>query len=381
MAIALLKTVVGLLFLLGGGEVLLRGAAGLAARLGLSPLLIGLTVVAAATSMPELVVVVAAGMEGVPDLGVGNVIGSNIANILLILGVAALLWPIATKPEHVLRDGLVMLGATLLFIGFAVTGWVGRIDGTIMLAALTAYLVFSYLSDRRLNGSSSRAKADKKTDNKTEAKAAENAAETARETARETASETSEGSEDASSDASDDTSDDEGPADPRGLAESPASARLVTALVFVVTGVGALIGGSHLLIDGAVVIAHRIGVSDAVIGLTLVAVGTSLPELATAIVAGMRRHSEIALGNVLGSNVFNILLILGVLALITPFHVAQEMMRLDVWVMIGAVAVLLPVMMTGWRIGRREGVAFLVAYGIYVAMKYEPAMAVGHHMP
>ncbi len=373
MAIALLKTVVGLLFLLGGGEVLLRGAAGLAARLGLSPLLIGLTVVAAATSMPELVVVVAAGMEGVPDLGVGNVIGSNIANILLILGVAALLWPIATKPEHVLRDGLVMLGATLLFIGFAVTGWVGRIDGTIMLAALTAYLVFSYLSDRRLNGSSSRAKADKKTDNKTEAKAAE--------TARETASETSEGSEDASGDTSDDTSDDEGPADPRGLAESPASARLVTALVFVVTGVGALIGGSHLLIDGAVVIAHRIGVSDAVIGLTLVAVGTSLPELATAIVAGMRRHSEIALGNVLGSNVFNILLILGVLALITPFHVAQEMMRLDVWVMIGAVAVLLPVMMTGWRIGRREGVAFLVAYGIYVAMKYEPAMAVGHHMP
>jgi cation:H+ antiporter len=154
---------------------------------------------------------------------------------------------------------------------------------------------------------------------------------------------------------------------------------MATAAVFIVTGVGALIGGSQLLVDGAVVIAQRLGVSDAVIGLTLVAVGTSLPELATAIVAGMRRHSEIALGNVLGSNVFNLLMILGLLALIAPFHVAREMMRLDIWVMVGSAAVLLPVMMTGWRIGRREGAAFLIAYGIYVAMKYEPAVAAGVH--
>jgi len=349
MTIALLKTAVGLLFLLGGGEVLLRGAAGMATRLGLSPLLIGLTVVAAATSMPELVVVVTSGIQGVPDLGVGNVIGSNIANIFLILGVAAVMWPIATRPEHVLRDGLVLLAATLLFTAFALTGWVGRIDGTVMLLGLAAYLVFSYVSDRRINGSPRGETPQRAEPDPAEAEAPGAAGEAA------------------------------GTDDPLGLTAGAASARLATAVVFVVTGVGALIGGSHLLVDGAVVIAQRLGVSDAVIGLTLVAVGTSLPELATAIVAGMRRHSEIALGNVLGSNVFNLLLILGLLALITPFRLAEEMMDLDLWVMIGAVVVLLPVMVTGWRIGRREGAVFLVLYGIYVAMKYEPAMVAGRH--
>ncbi len=355
MTIALLKTAVGLLFLLGGGEVLLRGAAGMATRLGLSPLLIGLTVVAAATSMPELVVVVTSGIQGVPDLGVGNVIGSNIANIFLILGVAAVMWPIATRPEHVLRDGLVLLAATLLFTAFALTGWVGRIDGAVMLLGLAAYLVFSYVSDRRINGSPRG-----ETPQRAEPDPAEAEAPGA-------AGEAGEAGEAAGTD------------DPLGLTAGAASARLATAVVFVVTGVGALIGGSHLLVDGAVVIAQRLGVSDAVIGLTLVAVGTSLPELATAIVAGMRRHSEIALGNVLGSNVFNLLLILGLLALITPFRLAEEMMDLDLWVMIGAVVVLLPVMVTGWRIGRREGAVFLIFYGIYVAMKYEPAVVAGAH--
>ncbi len=347
MSLSVLTATVGLLFLLGGGEILLRGAAGLAARLGLSPLLIGLTVVAAATSMPELVVVVTSGIEGVPDLGVGNVIGSNIANILLILGVAAVLWPIATRPEHVLRDGMVLLSATMLFTIFALTGAVGRIDGIVMLLGLTAYLLFSYFSDRRINGATFRGLGLNKQ--------VEGAAGSGNPPQYEMLQ------------------------DPRGLAETPAQARLATILVFIVTGVGALIGGSNLLVDGAVDIAYRLGVSDAVIGLTLVAVGTSLPELATAIVAGMRRHSEIALGNVLGSNVFNLLMILGLLALIAPFQVAREMMRLDLWMMVGAVVVLLPVMVTGWRIGRREGAAFLVAYGVYVAMKYEPAMATVAH--
>ena len=347
MLLSVLTATVGLLFLLGGGEILLRGAAGLAARLGLSPLLIGLTVVAAATSMPELVVVVTSGIEGVPDLGVGNVIGSNIANILLILGVAAVLWPIATRPEHVLRDGLVLLGATVLFTIFALTGAVGRIDGIVMLVGLTAYLVFSYFSDRRINGVASRERGQDM--------AVEGAA------------------------GPDSPPQHEMLPNPRGLAETPAQGPLATILAFIVIGVGALIGGSHLLVDGAVDIAYRLGVSDAVIGLTLVAVGTSLPELATAIVAGMRRHSEIALGNVLGSNVFNLLMILGLLALIAPFQVAREMMSLDLWMMVGAVVVLLPVMVTGWRIGRREGAAFLIAYGIYVAMKYEPAVATVAH--
>jgi cation:H+ antiporter len=139
----------GLLLLLGGGEVLLRGAVALAGRLGLSPLLIGLTVVAAGTSMPELVVVVSSGLAGAPDLGVGNVVGSNIANILLILGAAAVFWPVATRPHHILRDGVAVLTATALFLVFALIGPVGRVEGLIMLAVLTAYMVFSYVSDRR----------------------------------------------------------------------------------------------------------------------------------------------------------------------------------------------------------------------------------------
>ena len=355
MLISILMATVGLLFLLGGGEVLLRGAASLATRLGLSPLLIGLTVVAAATSMPELVVVVISGLEGVPDLGVGNVIGSNIANILLILGTAAIFYPIATRPEHVMRDGMVLLTATVLFTIFAFTATVGRLDGLLMVVALVVYLVFSYFSDRRLNGKRSAEQA-----------AAGQEAPAAGNPARDTP--------DCGEPVHETTLQEAVAQEIVGEAGKPSRLGVVMALVFVVTGVGALVGGSHLLIDGAVDIARRVGVSEAVIGLTLVAVGTSLPELATAIVAGLRRHSEIALGNVLGSNLFNLLLVLGVLAIIIPFNVAQEMLDFDVWVMLGAVVVLLPVMMSGWRIGRREGAVFLIAYGIYVAMKYEPAI-------
>jgi cation:H+ antiporter len=315
----------GLLLLLGGGEVLLRGAVALARRLGLSPLLIGLTVVAAGTSMPELVVAVSSGLAGVPDLGVGNVVGSNIANILLILGAAAVVWPVATRPQHILRDGMAVLAATALFLVFAVIGPIGRLEGLLMLALLTAYLVFSYVSDRRAQDVAPSAGAE-----------AEDAVE-----------------------------------------QSVPAPGLAASVLLVAAGVGALVAGSQLLIDGAVDIARAIGVSEAVIGLTMIAIGTSLPELTTAVIAGLRHHSEIALGNVLGSNMFNILAILPALALVTPFHVAPEMLRLDIWVMAAAVLILLPVMFTGWRIGRREGVLFLVLYGLYIALKYEPAVMAG----
>ncbi len=315
----------GLLLLLGGGEVLLRGAVALAGRLGLSPLLIGLTVVAAGTSMPELVVVVSSGLAGAPDLGVGNVVGSNIANILLILGAAAVFWPVATRPHHILRDGVAVLTATALFLVFALIGPVGRVEGLIMLAVLTAYMVFSYVSDRRAQAAARSADAE-----------AEDAAE-----------------------------------------ESAPAPGLAASMLLVAAGVGALVAGSQLLIYGAVVIARAIGVSEAVIGLTMIAIGTSLPELTTAVIAALRHHSEIALGNVLGSNMFNILAILPALAMVTPFDVAPEMLRFDIWVMAAAALILLPVMFTGWRIGRREGVLFLVLYGLYIALKYEPAVMAG----
>jgi cation:H+ antiporter len=363
MPISILMATVGLLFLLGGGEVLLRGAASLATGLGLSPLLIGLTVVAAATSMPELVVTVTSGIEGVPDLGVGNVIGSNIANILLVLGTAAIICPIATRPEHVLRDGMVLLIATVLFTAFAFTSTIGRLEGSLMLVALVLYLVFSYYSDRRINGKRSSDRAARNRD-------AQN---------RDPADQSEAGSDSPSqcSAPGADPTPDTALQEDTSVAERPARFGWMMAVVFIVTGVGALVGGSHLLIGGAIDIARDLGVSEAVIGLTLVAVGTSLPELATAIVAGIRRHSEIALGNVIGSNLFNLLLVLGVLGLIIPFQVAPEMLSFDIWVMVGAVVVLLPVMMTGWRIGRREGAVFLLAYGVYVAMKFQPAVVGG----
>ena len=323
--ISALKAAGGLALLLFGGEVLLRGAVGLAAQLGLSKLLIGFTVVAAATSMPEMVVVVAAGLEGFPDVGVGNVVGSNIANVLLILGAGAVLWPIATRPSEVLRDGVAVVLASILFVVFALSGVIHWVHGIVMLALLVGYLAYSYQRERRLKRK------------------------------REEAAKNGDGDEEAEE-------------------EEGLPSRWWVALGLVVLGVALLVVGSELLIDGAVDIALAIGVSEAVIGLTLVAVGTSLPELATAIVAGLRQHSEVALGNVLGSNLFNILSVLAVMGLVVPFSVSEEILRLDIWVMLGVSLLLLPVMLTGWRIGRWEGGFFLLLYLLYIGMQF-------HRMP
>ncbi len=314
-----LETAGGLGLLLFGGELLLRGAVALARRFGLSKLVIGLTVVAAATSMPELVVTMVTGLQGVPDVGVGNVVGSNIANVLLILGAGAVFFPIVTRPRDVLRDGLAVLGATLLFILFALMGTLFWLHGVVMLTLLTSYIGYSYYRDRRRNGA-----------------AAPDPAETESEV---------------------------------GIPKSCGAAILALAI-----GVGGLVLGSELLIDGAVVIARSAGVSDAVIGLTLIAVGTSLPELATAIVAGMRHHTEVALGNVLGSNLFNILAVLAALTFTIPFQVAPELMQIDIWIMLAVSALLVPLMLTDWRIGRLEGTAFLLLYVGYIAWQF-------HRMP
>ena len=325
--VSALQTAGGLGLLLFGGEVLLRGAVGLAERFGLSKLLIGLTVVAAATSMPELVVVVATGLEGVPDVGVGNVIGSNIANILLILGAGAVLFPIATRPRDCLRDGLAVVFASVLFTVFALLGEIYWIHGVVMLALLVGYMAYSYRSERtgkRGNG------APEGNGNEEE---------------------------------------DDG-------AEAPKQG-LLASLALVVVGVATLVIGSELLIRGSVDIARAIGVSEAVIGLTLVAVGTSLPELATAIVAGLRHHTEVALGNVLGSNLFNILAVLAALTFTLPFEVAAEMMDFDIWVMLGVSLILMPVMVTGWRIGRVEGALFLILYAVFIGVQFQSTAFAG----
>ena len=307
---ALTLTFGGLVLLFLGGELLLRGAVAIALRLGLSPMLIGLTIVAFATSMPELLVTITAGLEGVTDVGIGNVIGSNVANILLILGVAAVLKPIKSEPRVILRDTVAMILATAVFITYALLGRVGLLQGIAMLGILAIYLGLSYRLERRKGN----------------------------------------GAEDLEM--------------LEEVGKRPCS--LPAAIALLAVGLAGLCLGSQFLIEGAVDLAKAAGVSDTVIGLTLVAVGTSLPELATAIVAGMRGHSDVALGNVLGSNIMNILLIVGILAIITPFHVAPEVLRVDMWIM-GAVSVLLlPVLVTGKGISRAEGIFFLLLYAGFI---------------
>lgn len=318
MLIAALSLIAGLLLLTFGGELLLRGAVGLSRRLGFSTLLIGMTVVACATSLPELVVTLIAGLAGRPNLGVGNIIGSNIANTLMILGVIGVVCVVPPPARSVRRDALVMAGATLTFLFFAWLAPVSWPHGLLLLGLLALYLYRSYRDERR--------------------RAAPPSTETR-----------------------------------EALAQAPR--RLGLAVTAILLGTAALILGSHLLIEGATVIARAAGVSDAIIGLTLVAVGTSLPELATSLVAALRRHPEVALGNIVGSNIFNVLGILGTLALATPFAIPQELLDLEVWVLTLST---LGLGLLLWRrapLGRPAGFALLVVYGAFIAGAFSPEVA------
>ena len=308
-----LFTVLGLGILVVGGELTLRGAIGLARLLGVSAAMIGLTVVAFGTSAPELVVSLQATLDGSPDIAIGNVVGSNIANMLLVLGVGALIAPLICDPASVRRDGTAMMAAMTLLVVLGLLGVIEAWQGALMLAALIGYVVWSYRIDRR-NGDAS----------------ADLHAREAEETA--------------------------------GV---PTATWLV--LLYVIVGLVALIGGAKLLVDGAIGVARAVGISEPVIGLSLVAIGTSLPELAATAVAAWRRHTDVAVGNVLGSNLFNVMLILGSASLAAPLPFADEFVRVDLWVMMGAGIVLMPVMITNWNISRTEGFLLLMLYAAYIA--------------
>lgn len=294
--------VAGLVGLFFGGEALVRGSVGIARRLALPPLLIGLTVVGFGTSTPELLVSVDAALRGVPDIALGNVIGSNIANVLLIVGVSALVWPIRVQGATLRRDVTVMVAAALVLLPLFALGQMGRIAGLALFAGLVIYLVQAY---------------------------------------RTSAPEPEE----------------------EGL---PAPAALPVSLLWVVLGLVALMAGARFLVDGAVSIARGHGISEAFIGLTIVAVGTSLPELATSLIAALRRQSEIAIGNIVGSNIFNILGILGATAMIAPIPVAPRFLTFDLPVMIGVSLVLAALLLMRPVVGRGAGVVMLVAYMAYV---------------
>lgn len=312
-----ISIVAGLILLTLGAEGLVRGASGLARRLGLSELLIGLTLVGFGTSTPELVSSVHAALIGAPGVAVGNVVGSNIANILLILGIAAIIRPVTNDGKAFRRDGSALAVITAIAIAVAFTGVYARAAGAGFLVLLAGYLYVAYRQERRAETPAAKAEAVR---HEHEAAAI---------------------------------------APPKSSA--PADA------VFVLAGLALLIIGARLLVSGAVDLAQAMNVSDTIIGLTIVAIGTSLPELVTSALASMRGKSDIALGNVVGSNIYNLLGILGATALIHPVAVDPQILHFDVWVMAGATLALIVFSLSGAKISRFEGACFLAAYGAYIA--------------
>lgn len=300
-----LALILGLAVLYVGAQTLVKGGAGLALRLGLTPLVIGLTVMAFGTSSPEMVVSVKAALDGNGAISVGNVIGSNICNVALIIGLCALVTPLTATAQVIRREVPIMIGVSLVALLMLLDGRIARWEGALLLAGLVTYTVLTVKQART---------------------------EVSKEAAREYEQEL-------------------GPKPP-GLGSSVALA---------VGGLGALVVGSHFFVDGAVKLAESWGMSQVAIGLTIVAVGTSLPELATSLVAAIRKESDVAIGNVVGSNIFNLLGILGLAALLQPISV-PELAWSDLAVMLVLAIVLSPLAKSGGRVSRVEGAALLVAF-------------------
>ncbi len=311
----LLLVAAGLVLLFVGGEGLVQGAVAIAERFGISKLLIGLLIVGFGTSTPELLVSVNAALDGAPELALGNVVGSNIANILLIVGVAAVITPIIGWDRTAVRESLVSTLVALAVVGLVQGDVISRMQGITMLVVLAGYLFSTYWIEKR----------DRK------AKSFQHEAE---------------------------------------AFEDIPMGRSWQASLFVLAGIASLVFGADLLVQGSVSIARAYGVSDAVIGLSLVAIGTSLPELATAVVAAIRRQSDVVLGNVIGSNIFNILAILGITVVIQPIDVSARFREIDTPLMLGASLLLLGLLFATRSIGRIWGVLMLLAYAAYMVFLF-----------
>lgn len=312
----------GLAVLVLGAELLVRGAVRLAEGAGVSPLLIGLTVVGFGTSTPELVTSVQGALMGSPGIAVGNIVGSNLFNILAILGLAALVRPLAVADSALRRDGVILVAMTVAFLGVGLFGSLDRPTGAVFLAALAAYLTYAWWQERGGVGGHT---------------AAFDRAEAAAEAHL---------------------------APVPGLS-APRAGWLVPAAL-ALAGLFLLVIGARLFVGGSIGLARGLGVSEAVIGLTIVAAGTSLPELATSLLAAFRRQADVAIGNILGSNLYNFLGIGGATALIAPTAVPEGIARFDMPILLGVTALLLWFLYTGRRLSRGEGAVLFAAYLAYV---------------
>lgn len=304
MVVDLGLVIAGLALLVVGGDLLVKGAVNLALRLGITPLVVGLTVVAFGTSAPELMVSLSAALGGSTDIALGNVVGSNIANVLVILGASAIVSTIRTDQVDLRESWIKMIGASVLLIMMALTGVIGRVAGVVLLVALGLVLwrqLSTALADR-----------------------------------------------------------------PGYVEGAQLGANWRRILIWLAAGLVMLPIGAHLLVMGATDIARSMGLSEAVIGLTLVAVGTSLPEMAASIAAARKGQAAVALGNVVGSNLFNILAILGVTAIIAPLPIAPQIVNFDLWVMLAASLMLGVFLFFRLPLGKAAGAGFLALYAAYV---------------
>lgn len=331
-ALTVAALAVGFVLLIGGGEVLVRGAGGLAATLGISPLVVGLTVVAFATSAPEFAVSVDAALSGYPGLAVGNVVGSNIANILLILGLTAIVAPLVATSRIVRVDIPIMVLFSLVLLLVALDGTISFLDGLLLFAGLVAYVVATIVISRKQSGGRAAA-----------------------------------ASEEPVGDGAADDSSGSDSADETRSSSVAASHPVLVSSALVIVGVVMLVVGARLLVTAASDLAAAWGMSDLVIGLTVVAVGTSLPELATSMVAAIRGERDLAIGNIVGSNMFNIGAVLGMTSLIAPIEIAAGAIRFDLPIMLAVSLALLPIAFTGLAIARWEGVLFTGFYAAYIA--------------
>lgn len=317
---------VGLAALVVGAELLVRGASRLALSFGITPLVVGLTVVALGTSAPEMAVSVQSAYSGQVDIALGNVVGSNIINILLILGLSALITPLIVAPQLIHQEVPIMIGASVLLLGLALDGSIGRWDGALLFGLVAVYTVFVVRQSRKEN------------------KAIQEEYE--KELAR--------------------------------GAGSRWDRHWSVQLALIAAGLVLLVAGSNWLVDAAVAFAKYVGVSELIIGLTVVAAGTSLPEIATSVIAALRGERDIAVGNVIGSNIFNILAVLGLSSLVAPANltVAPAMIHVDLPVMIAVAIACLPIFFTGNTIARWEGALFVCYYIAYTAYLI---LAARHH--
>jgi len=364
----------GFILLVAGGEALVRGASSLGKTVGLSSLIIGLTVVSSATSAPELAVSLGAALDGAPGLAVGNVVGSNIANILFVMGLTAIFGALMVKVQLIKADIPIMIGLSVIALLVSLDGNISTLEGSVLLGLLIIYLVVTIVLARRQTQREQSqtqreqsADAQQKSHNDDDGQPSGKASVPAGARASAEANSSTTTSPPKSS-----------PIKPtRSVRTSKRRSTLID-LVLLIVGIALLVAGAQMLVSASTTIAQALGVSDLIIGLTIVAIGTSLPELATSVIAALRGERDMAVGNLVGSNIFNIGAVLGLTAIISPsgVDVASAAVNFDLPVMIATALVLLPLAFTAFAIGRWEGVALVAFYAAYVI--YLVLDAAGH---